>query len=198
MVVDLVAVAGRQAALAGLGLLVLYCVPVGTITGGIGLIALAAPAAGLALLLWADQRRRVGRRAGRPSPGWPRGWAPARWPRCASAARRCSPGLIVGAVVPTLAEGSLATGLGGGSGRRVDRHGAGPGRRAAGQLTLPEPIDLLRMDTSVDDPGYLRAVTLDQYDSHAGWTLSNLDGEESIVGNDRLAPLPAAASRAAR
>ena len=40
--------AGRQAALAGLGLLVLYCVPVATITGGIGLA----------------RARRTGRRAG--------------------------------------------------------------------------------------------------------------------------------------
>ena len=58
--------AGRQAALAGVGLLVLACVPVTTTTGGIGLIALAAPAAGFALLLWADQNRRLPAR-GRPA-----------------------------------------------------------------------------------------------------------------------------------
>ena len=43
----------------------------------------------------------------------------------------------------------------------------------------------------MEDPGYLRAVTLDQYDTEDGWTMSNLDGEDSIVDDDRLAPLPA-------
>ena len=40
------------------------------------------------------------------------------------------------------------------------------------------------------DPGYLRAVALDEYDAENGWTLSNLDGEESIADEGRLAPLP--------
>ena len=69
VIVDLLAVAGRQAALAGLGLLVLYCVPVATITGGIGFLAVAAPAVGLAVLLWTDQRRRVGAPSRPAEPG---------------------------------------------------------------------------------------------------------------------------------
>ena len=86
MTVDLLAVAGRQAAVAGLGLLVLYCVPVATITGSIGLVAIAAPAAGLALLLWADQHR-GSRRPGRaPRTRFGAGGAGRaahrRWPPC--------------------------------------------------------------------------------------------------------------------
>ncbi|MGY1603448.1 transglutaminaseTgpA domain-containing protein [Geodermatophilus sp. SYSU D00815] len=186
--VDLVAVAGRQPALAGLGLLVLYCVPVATITGGIGFTAVAAPAAGLALLLWADQNRRLSRRA-QPGRRAPLGTGTLLAVRTGVLALVA--GLVLGGVVPTLAEGSFTTGLGGGqgdgssTGRALD-----PVAALQGQLTLPEAIDLLRVDASVDDPGYLRAVSLDVYDGEAGWTLSNLDGEESIVDDDRLAPLP--------
>jgi hypothetical protein len=189
VLVDLLAVAGRQAALAGLGLLVLYCVPVATITGGIGLVAIAAPAVGLALLLWTDQRRRVGSSTRPAEPGLAAllGTGTVAAFRIGGAALLA--GLVVGAVVPTLSEGSLATGLGGGSGGATGTS-LDPVAEMAGQLTLPEPIELLRMDTSVDDPGYLRAVTLDDYDTTGGWTISNLAGEESIAGNDRLAPLP--------
>jgi hypothetical protein len=158
--------------------------------GGIGLVALAAPAMGLALLLWTDQRRRVGSPTRPAEPGLAAllGTGTVAALRIGGSALLAM--LVVGAVVPTLSEGSLATGLGGGSGSATGTS-LDPVAELAGQLTLPEPIDLLRMDTSVDDPGYLRAVTLDDYDSTDGWTMSNLAGEESIAGNDRLAPLPA-------
>jgi transglutaminase-like putative cysteine protease len=181
--VDLLAVAGHQAAVAGLGLFALYCVPVVTITGGFGLVAIAATAAGFAVLLWADQQRGL--------------FASGRGPRLgtgAPAALRIGvaavlAGLVVGSVVPTLTEGSLTTGLGGGAGGTTGTS-LDPVAALQGQLTLPEPIDLLRVDASVDDLGYLRAVTLDEYESETGWSLSNLDGEDSIVDDDRLAPLP--------
>ena len=159
-----------------------------TITGGIGLVA----------------HRRAGRRArpaalDRPAPaagrpgaaaeGLAARWAPGRGGLRIGRAALLA-GLVVGSVVPTLTEGSLATGLGGAPGSATGTS-LDPVAELAGQLTLPEPIDLLRMDASVDDPGYLRAVTLDEYDANAGWTLSNLDGEASIADDDRLAPLPA-------
>jgi transglutaminase-like putative cysteine protease len=188
--VDLVAVAGRQAGVAGAGLVVLYFVPVVTITGSIGLLAVVAPAAGLALLLWADQRRRLisPRRTG--GAGLGAGTSAA----LRIGATAVAAGLVVGAVVPTFAEGALRNGLGGGAGNGAGSTGTSldPVAALQGQLTLPEPIDLLTVDASVDDLGYLRAVTLDQYDTRNGWTLSNLDGEDSIVDDDRLAPLPAA------
>jgi hypothetical protein len=189
VVVDLVAVAGRQAALAGLGLLILYCVPVATITGGIGFVAIAAPAVGLALLLWTDQRRRLGTpdRLSDTGFGARLGTGTLTAVRIGAAALLC--GLLLGSVVPTRTEGSLATGLGGSSGGATGTS-LDPVVKLVGQLSLPDPIDLLRMDTSVDDPGYLRAVTLDDYDSTDGWTMSNLAGEDSIARDDRLAPLP--------
>ncbi|HEV7211154.1 MAG TPA: DUF3488 and transglutaminase-like domain-containing protein [Blastococcus sp.] len=182
--VDLIAVAGRQGAVAGLGLLVLYCVPVSTITGGIGLVAIALPAAGLALLLWADQRRRIVVGEGRTSTGVAAGGGAAV--RITFSALVAA--LVLGAIVPTLAEGSLATGLGGGSGSSTGTS-LDPAAALRGQLTLAQPQDLLHVDASVRDPGYLRAVSLDRYDAARGWSLSNLDGEQSIATSDQLTPL---------
>ena len=184
---DLVAVAGRRAALGGMGLLVLACIPVTTTVGGIGLLALAAPAAAFALLLWTDQHSRL------PGRGRPAGARPSAG--VGSAVRiglaALAIGVVVGAVVPTLEEGSLATGLGAGTGGSTGTS-LDPVASLRGQLTLAAPIPLLRMDTEVEDPGYLRAVALDQYDAAGGWSMSNLDGELSVGEDDRLAPIPPA------
>ncbi|TFV61866.1 UNVERIFIED_ORG: transglutaminase domain-containing protein [Bacillus sp. AZ43] len=185
VLVDLVTVAGRQATLAGLGLLVLYCIPVATITGTIGLAAFAGPAAGLALLMWADQRRRLASTGRTTRRSGVTGAFTAL--RVGAVALLC--GLLLGPLVPTLAEGSLATGLGGGSGGATGTS-LDPVTTMQGQLTLPEPIDLLLLESSVADPGYLRAVAIDEYDNESGWSLSNLAGNESIADDDRLAPLP--------
>ena len=185
VLVDLVTVSGRQATLAGLALLVLFCVPVATVTGTIGLVAFAGPAAGLALLMWTDQRRwlaatgRTTRRSGVAG-----GVAALRTGTVAVAA-----GLVIGSFVPILTEGSLATGLGGGSGGGATGTSLDPVATMQGQLTLPEPIDLLQLDASVADPGYLRSVAIDEYDNESGWTLSNMRGEDSIADDDELAPL---------
>jgi transglutaminase-like putative cysteine protease len=198
VVVDLVTVAGRQAALAGAALLALYCVPVATITGGIGLVALVAPAVGLAVLLWSDQRRRLGSASRPPEQGITGRLGTGTVTALRIGAAALVTALLVGALVPTLAEGSFASGLGDGTPGSGGGDGGGgatgtsldPFVELAGQLTLPAPIDLLRMDSSVDDPGYLRAVTLDAYDAGSGWRLSSLTGQEPVAGNDRLAPLP--------
>jgi hypothetical protein len=183
VVIDLAAVAGRQPALAGVALLVIYGVPVATITGGIGIVAVIGPACALALLLWADQDRRLADRIGSPARTAAGGVALRMTLTAVVAA------LVLGTVVPTLAEGSLSDGLGAGSqnstGKSLD-----PTAVLHGQLTLSHPIQLLRLDASVRDPGYLRAVSLDRYDNTRGWLLSNLDGEVSVNGDARLAPLP--------
>ncbi len=188
--VDLVAVAGRQPAAAGLGLLVLFCVPVSTIVGGIGWIALAAPAVGMALLLWADQHERLGLgdRDGRRLLGT--GGAAAL--RIGTAALLA--GLVLGSVVPTLSEGSLATGLGGGGGSATGT-ALDPVAEMHGELTRERPENLLSVDTPSAEPGYLRSVVLDRYDADDGWTLSNLDGEISVADTDELSPVAADQAR---
>ena len=188
--VDLIAVAGRQAALAGLALLVLYCVPVGTIVGGIGLLAMAAPAAGLAVLLWADQHRRLARQSPSGARSGPRpGTGAASAVRIAVLA--LAAGLVLGAVVPTAAEGSFASGTAGSGGGDTLGTALDPAAALQGQLTRPRPVPLLRLETTVEDPGYLRAVALDRYDADGGWSLTELDDETVVAGEEALAPLPA-------
>ncbi|MGY1666274.1 transglutaminase TgpA family protein [Geodermatophilus sp. SYSU D00696] len=185
--VDLIAVGGRQPALAGLGLLVLFCVPVSTVTGDVGLVALAAPAAGLALLLWSDQSRQLTTRARRAGSRSGPGAAAAAGTGLAALVAA----LVVGSLVPTLPEGRLAAGFGpGGTGGGSTGTALDAAAALQGQLTLPEPIALLRVDASVPDPGYLRVVTLDVYDVEEGWTIGNLDGEASVAQSEDLAPLP--------
>jgi len=186
LAVDLLAVPARQPALGGLGLLVVYCVPVSTITGSVSLLSFLAPAAGFALLLWADQRGRLVDST-RSSGGSPLGTG--TLPALRTGVLALVAGVLLPVFVPTLAEGSLASGLGGsgtggGLGSSLD-----PVAEMTGQLTRPEPVDLLRLDSSVADPGYLRSVALDSY-GDGGWHLSNLDGQQSIAGDTSLAPLP--------
>jgi transglutaminase-like putative cysteine protease len=186
--VDLVVVAGRQPAVAGLGLLVLYCVPVSTISGGVGLVAVAAPAAGLALLLWGDQSRRLAHRD-RPERRRLLGTGAVAAVRIGLAA--LAAGLVLGSLVPTLPEGVLSSGFGAGPGKgNATGTSLDPVAALQGQLTRPQPIPLLSVDASVSDPGYLRALALDRYDAQDGWAMSNLNSETSIAGDDRLAPLP--------
>jgi hypothetical protein len=183
---DLLAVPARQPALGGLGLLVLYCVPVSTVTGSVAFLSFAGPACGFAVLLWADQRGRLVDSA-RGGSGSPLGTA--TLPALRAGAVALVAGVVLPVFVPTLAEGSLASGFGGagtgnGLGSALD-----PVAEMAGQLNRPEPMDLLRVDASVEDLGYLRAVALDEYGDN-GWHMSNLDGEVSIADDATLAPLP--------
>ncbi|MGY1752676.1 transglutaminase family protein [Blastococcus sp. SYSU D01042] len=164
VLVDLVAVEGRQAALGGAVLLLLAGVPVFTLDGEVGPVTVLGPAAGFAVLLWADQSRRLDAR-GRP-----------RARRTAGTGSAVRIGLVAavvavlgGGLLPTLAEGTLRGGSGGsgGTGTALD-----PVAEMVGQLTRNEPVSLLRLETEVEDPGYLRAVTVDRYDAGTGWTES--------------------------
>ncbi|SDF55468.1 protein of unknown function [Blastococcus aurantiacus] len=162
--VDLLAVAGRQAAAAGLALLVLFGVPVFTLGGDIGLVPVVAPAAGLALLLWADQSRQLdpGARADAA-----RGAGGGTAVRIAVVAVLV--GVLGGGMLPTLAEGTLNGGSGGTGGAGGTGTALDPVAAMRGQLTRNDPVDLLRLETDVPDPGYLRSVTVDRYDAEAGW-----------------------------
>jgi len=179
VLVDLLAVAGRQAAVAGLTLLVLLGVPVFTLDGDVGLVPVVAPAAGLALLLWADQSRQ--RDTGARSSGT-RGAGGGTALRIGGVAVLV--GVLGGGMLPTLAEGSLAGGSGGAgsTGTSLD-----PVAAMRGQLTRNDPIDLLRLETDVPDPGYLRSVTVDRYDTENGWTPGD---PGSLLSLDAQLPRP--------
>ncbi|MGY1772821.1 transglutaminase family protein [Blastococcus sp. SYSU D00813] len=189
VVVDLVAVGGRQPALAALSLLVVFCVPVSTIDGGIGLTAVALPVAGLALLLWADQHRRLAwrpRRADGPRP------ATGAVTAVRTGLLALAAAMVLGSLVPTLGEGEFAdrwragsSGGGGSTGTSLD-----PTASLQGELTREDPIELLTVEADVDDPGYLRAVALDVYDPGVGWRLDALDADLAVDEAGALAPVP--------
>ncbi len=180
VLVDLLAVAARQGALAGLALLVLVGVPVFTLGGDVGLLPVVAPAGGFALLLWADQAGRL-EAAGRVS--GPRSVGGSTALRIGAVAVLV--GVLGGGMLPTLAEGTASGGEGSGStGTRLD-----PVAAMYGQLTRDDPVDLLRMETSVEDPGYLRAVTVDTYDLVAGWTLGEA-ADPGLPVDERLPSQP--------
>ncbi len=167
VLVDLIAVGAGQGGLAAALLLVPVVVPVVTLGGDVGLLPVVAPAVGMALLLWADQAGRLestGRTAG---PGSAAGGAAVRIGAVAVAV-----GVLAGGALPILAEGSATGGRGGigSTGTSLD-----PVADMYGELMRDEPVDLLEMQTSVLDPGYLRAVTVDRYDAEAGWTMSEPD-----------------------
>ncbi len=187
ILVEFLVIRVRRAALGGLVLLVVYLVPVATLIGSISLISFIGPALGYLLLLYADGRDDV-----------------ARWgANVSSGGRRLLPGLVtatqvgLGAVglslvlplvIPTWPEGLLGQQFGGGS-------GSGPGTslsplaRLQGELTLPETRDLLRVETNVDDPYYLRAVALDTYGPD-GWSVANLNSQVQVAGDGLLTRLP--------
>jgi len=168
---------------------VLCCVPVATTTGDVSLLVFLGPALGLATLLWADQRLRLAGRQ-RSGPGAFAGTGVL--PAVRTGAVAVLAGLLLPALVPTLAEGSFASGLGTGQGPGVSSTGTSldPDAALRGQLTQPDPVDLLRVDASVEDPAYLRAVALDQYTGD-GWEIGNLGGSDPTDGVDGLMPVAA-------
>ncbi|MBA3367484.1 MAG: transglutaminase domain-containing protein [Geodermatophilaceae bacterium] len=188
ILVEFLVIRMRRAALGGLAQLVIYLVPVATLVGMPSPISFLGPALGYLVLLYADGRDGV-----------------ARWGRTVTSGNsRSLPGLVTAAqvglgavglglvlplVIPTWPEGLLGEQFGGGGA------GSGPGTslsplaRLQGELTLPEARDLLRYETSVDDPYYLRSLALDTYGPD-GWSLANLDSQVQVAGDGLLVRLP--------
>ncbi|MDQ3734411.1 MAG: DUF3488 and transglutaminase-like domain-containing protein, partial [Actinomycetota bacterium] len=187
ILVEILAIRLGRAALSGLVLLVIYLVPVATLVGSLNVVSFAGPALGYLLLLFADGRDGVTRWGRSVTPGGHRSL-----PGLVTAAKvgvgAVGLGLLLPLIIPTWPEGLLGQQFGGGS-------GTGPGTalsptaRLLGELTLPEPKDLLQVDTNVDDPFYLRAVALNNYGTD-GWSLGNLDSQVQVEGNGLLTRLP--------
>jgi transglutaminase-like putative cysteine protease len=196
---DLVAVRLRRPALAGLPLLVLFCVPLSTSAppGPVGTVLVFGLAvAGYLALLAADGRERV-RLWGRLVSVWQSGRAEGmpETRKLAAAGRRI--GVAAAALAlffPLLLPGRPAHRLLGSS--------SGPGTGAGGAVYLPDPLAVLNQQlhesrartvltyrTSDPTPPYLQVYVLGQLSDNA-WTL----GRDVLAANSAVGPgrLPAA------
>jgi len=187
ILVEFLVIRLKRAALGGLALLVIYLVPVATLVGSVSWLSFIGPALGYLLLLYADGRDGVTRWGRIVTPGG-HGSLPGLVTATQVALGAVSLGLILPLVIPTWPEGLLGEQFGGGN-------GTGPGTslsplaRMQGELTLPESQSLLRVETNVDDPFYLRSVALDTYEAD-GWSVANLDSQVRVAGDGMLARLP--------
>ncbi|MBA3524554.1 MAG: transglutaminase domain-containing protein [Geodermatophilaceae bacterium] len=178
--VDILTVSMRRAALAGLALIALFIVPASAVTDGIGVLPFLGGAGGYLLLLFVSGREsmlRWGRRTGEQTPGFG-----------VRAAQRIAllslvAGLMLPVFIPQLPQGILRP-SGSGSGTGVGTS-LNPLVTLAGELTLPEPLDLLRVTANVEDPYYLRVTTLEDY-TDTGWTPGSLD--DTFDANEAALP----------
>ena len=177
LVVDLLAVTLRRAALAGLPLLAVFAVCTSVSKNGVGWIPFGFGAATYLWLLLADSRdriRRWGRTFGAESGTGTRiTWADvdiAPSPLSALGRRIGASAIAVGVIVPMLVpglhgglpkRGSGGDGTGRGSSQVVTLN---PLVNIRAQLTSRDTIPLLRVRTTDLSPGYLRLTSLDHFD----------------------------------
>ncbi|MFI7624856.1 DUF3488 and DUF4129 domain-containing transglutaminase family protein [Microbispora rosea] len=200
LLVDVLAVRLRRAALAGLPLLALFTVPAAVITEPIGWIAFVVAAFGYVGLLVADGRERLSRwgRAVvvRRSAGSARGAAPDT-ERLALSGKRIGVtaialAVLVPAVLPALSPDPLfgfgvGNGLGGGGGNIGIPDAIA---KLGGQLRQQRNATVLTYTSSDNVPRYLRIYSLDIFDG-TKWTLAPLRGRpEDRVSEGPLPPAP--------
>jgi transglutaminase-like putative cysteine protease len=173
LVVDLLAVTMRRAALAGIPLLAVFAVCTSVAKHGVGWAAFGVGTAGYLWLLLADSRDRISR-WGRTL-GMEKGtrvtWADqdlAPSPLSALGRRIGASAIVVGVVVPMLLPGLHGgvpkhggDGSGNGGGHSVET--LNPLVTLRAQLVTRTATPLLRYTTSDPQPGYLRLTALDDF-----------------------------------
>jgi hypothetical protein len=201
LVVDLLAVTMRRAALAGLPLLAVFAVCTSVAKHGVGWLAFGIATAGYLWLLLADSRDRIarwGRTLGMEQ-GTRITWADqdlAPSPLSALGRRIGFSAIAIGVIVPMLLPGlhggvpkhSGAGGSGSGHGHSVEV--LNPIVTLRSQLVSETAIPLLRYRSSDPQPGYLRLTALDNFN---GTTFSPRDLRQlpsARVKNGLHAPTP--------
>ena len=200
-VVDLLAVRLRRPAIAGLPLLVLFCVPLTTIAnpGWFGeVVVFSLGIAGYLALLSAEGRERV-RLWGRVVHTWP-GQREPRGPdtrQLTAAGRRVGFATVVLALcVPLILPGLRH------SQRLFPGHGGGGGNGYAGSLSLPDPLVQMNQQLRIPheeavlayhtkdsaSPPYLQVYVLGRLSTN-DWSLAP-PSDDSVVGGDRLPAVP--------
>jgi transglutaminase-like putative cysteine protease len=179
LVVDLLAVTMRRAALAGLPLLAMFALCTSVAKHGAGWVPFVLATTGFMWLLLADSRDRLsrwGRPLGLEGEGRPRfNWSDQEVmpsPLSVMGRRIGLSAIAVGVIIPL-----LIPGLRGGIPRGGGGFGLGDGSsstftfnpivRLQGQLTSSKAVPLLSVRTTDPDPGYLRITALDQFDGES-------------------------------
>lgn len=201
LLVDLLAVTLRRAALAGLPLLALFAVPSAVVPNGVGWLPFVLSAGGFLALLLAEGRDRLGR-WGRPlglgravTAVTPDAEEHAETSPLAAVGRRIGAAAVgVALFLPALVPG-LSGGVFGGSGGGLP---TGNGSNSVttfnpivalkGYLERRTPKELMRVTTSDRDPGYIRMAALDRYNGTT-WSESSLSGgKRSRIADGMPAP----------
>ncbi len=190
LLIHFIAVQCRQAAWAGLLLLMMYTVPAATVHGGLPALLFIPPALGYVILLSAEGRSRLAR-WGRRIGGATAMEANAQIEASAAGQAGRRIGLTVIAVaallpalLPTLPEGVLGngmagTGAGGGIGGTVSL-GSNPMLDMGRNLRRGENSTALTY-TGKSGPTYLKYLTLDQFDGQA-WEAAPRDKPQDVDG----------------
>jgi transglutaminase-like putative cysteine protease len=201
LVVDLLTVTLRRAALSGLPLLALFTVSAATGHHGVGLLPFIVGSIGYLWLLFADNREKVARwgaavgtgSRARPASAWSTDSSSAAAP--ASLGRQVGAMAIsLGVLVPFIIPG-LHTG--------IDKHGTGGSGGSGGgsvvtfnpivavgsDLQTSTPVPVLSYRTSTSDPGYLRLTSLDVFNG-TSFSASKLEAPSSASVSEQLPVTP--------
>jgi hypothetical protein len=207
LVVDLLAVTMRRAALAGLPLLAIFALCTSLAKDGAGWVPFVIGTSGYLWLLLADSRDRLSR-WGRPM-GFDREARPRfNWsdnevmpsPLSVMGRRIGLTAIAIAVVVPVLIPGlrggvphSGGGGLGFGGDGNATRTTLNPIVSVSAQLTSSSSRQVMTVETTDPDPGYLRLTSLDQFNGRS-FSPSTLSAPESAqVSNGIAAPtLPGA------
>jgi transglutaminase-like putative cysteine protease len=174
LIVDLMTVTLRRAALSGLPLLALFTVCAATGHHGVGLVPFVLASIGYLWLLYADNREKVARwgaavgtgSRARPASAWSTDEQSA--PAPSSLGRRVGAlAISLGVIVPLFIPGLHTV---------IDKHGNGPGGSGGGDKIVLNPIVSVATDltsskivpvisyrSSSPNPGYLRLTSLDKF-----------------------------------
>lgn len=184
LVVELAVGVLSRAALAGLPLLTLFVVPAAVLDDGVGIWPFLLATAGWLLVLVVDREERVSRWGVAVRGAGRRGLSGAG---AAGGIGVLAAGvaLIVPALLPALEDGVLDPGGGRGT-RTVTTYN--PITTLRGDLTLPEPRDVLTYTTDDPTPDYVRLTTLGVYDGD-GWRQDELQGNQRDAVDNPI-PVP--------
>ncbi|WP_214108203.1 transglutaminase TgpA family protein [Acrocarpospora catenulata] len=200
VLVDLLAVRLRRAALAGLPLLALFTVPAAVLNDPIGWPAFALGALGFVGLLAADGRERVGHwgrvvvvrrsRTSTADPSSASGRLTLSGKRVGVTAIALA--VLVPALIPTLNPDPLfGFGVGNGLGRGGNNVGIPDAiAKLSGELSQPQNATVMTYTSADDTPRYLRIYSLDVFDGRQ-FKPSSLRGRpEDKVSEGPMPPIP--------